>query len=982
MGKSTFFDNVGQFFKKNYLAVVIFGTILIIAVVGIILIVSSLSSKQPVVTGDVSGISSEYTDNDSVDDGDSTIITSEEVSDMASNVISSSSQVSRPGSNQIKPPTTSDTTTTNPSNPTVKLPNPVTHDSSDSGTTPKTVLRQTAYQGYETLVTVCTVKNFGAKADGKTDDTQAFQKALDYVNGLGGGAVFVPAGQYVIKGGLTVYESCNLVGEWYNPNTEAAKMANGTILLAYGDKGKANGTPLLKVANGSAVIGVTVYYPEQSATSPVAYPVTMQAIDCVGSNNSGYPTLKYSTLVNPYRGVNFGPTWNELGVLEHVYMTPLEIGVYVNMTTDIGRIEDLYISADYYSKFASGIDKNKLISYMKNNVVGMELLRSDWQYVYRSEIKDVYIGIKFSQALGAGAVDSCNSQMYDLKISNSTYGLYFAYNKTFNLLTKVDISTDKECVLLQKGFSGSVSLNTATLSSKNSSCITSNAGSTGAVSLMDSTLVSWKTGAYAVNASGGGVQLDNCKATGKGTTVMLGQGTTGGVINNCSNVTVNNKIGTKATASTGKYAASGYLSQVPENLKGSCAGVSGLNMINVKDRGADSTGKTDVTAIFQKALNDLAKTGGVVYVPAGQYLLNGTLTVPTGVELRGVSLTGHHSNALGSILYTTNGKGNENATAFITLKEKSGVRGLTIWYPTQDVNTPVKYPYAISASAKNVWVVDMTVGNGWKGLYLGANSGGHYVSYYSGFCFANDIYVDGSNSTGYISNTHTNPHFYGRTPSALQGGNPGDFSALLGKTDGTKQGSVILGNTANEVLFNNFNYRGGIGVQIIGDNFKGVLVGCGYDGVGKGLVIKNTGKQIILVNFQSDLVPVDPHYMVMDDGNCVFINAGFSAFNFTPAGGLMLNKGKVEMRQIRIGASTNASGAISVGQNAELTLGGAIFSHIGKLNSTSTDFTQQKSDEVVDIISVSSKLKITSAFGKWFFNVQGVSDITNVKSYS
>ena len=981
MGKSAFLDSVGQFFKKNYLAVAIFGAILIIAVVGIILIVSSLSPKAPVSTGDVSGLSSMQEDNASTDNGES-MITSEDVSEMNSNGTAGGSQASRPGGNQIKPPTTSDTTTVNPSNPTVKLPNPVTHDSSDSGKTPKTVLRQTAYQGYETLVTACTVQNFGAKADGKTDSTQAFQKALDYVNELGGGAVFVPAGQYVIKGGLTVFESCSLVGEWYNPNTEASKIANGTILLAYGDKGKANGTPLLKVANGSAVIGITVYYPEQSTTSPVAYPVTMQATDCVGSNNSGYPTMKYSTLVNPYRGVNFGPTWNELGVLEHVYMTPLEIGVYVNMTTDIGRIENLYISADYYSKFASGVDKDKLISYMKSKVVGLELLRSDWQYLYQSEIKDVNIGIKFSRALGAGAVDSCNSQMYDLKISNSTYGLYFTYNKTFNIFTKVNISTDKECILLQKGFSGSVSLNTATLSSKNSSCIVSNSASTGAVSLMDSTLASWKTGAYAINSSGGGIQLDNCKATGKGTTVMLGQGTTGGVINNCSNVTVNNKIGSKAAISTGKYAAANYVSQVPENLKGSCAGVSGLQMINVKDRGADSTGKTDVTGIFQKALNDLAKTGGVVYVPAGQYLLNGTLTIPTGVELRGVSLTGHHSNALGSVLYTTNGKGNENATAFITLKEKSGVRGLTIWYPTQNVNTPVKYPYAISATAKNVWVVDMTVGNGWKGLYLGANSGGHYVSYYAGFCFANDIYVDGSNTTGYISNTHTNPHFYGRTPSSLQGGNPGDFGALLGKTDGTKQGSVILGSTSNEVLFNNFNYRGGIGLKIVGDNFKGVLVGCGYDGVGKGLVVNNTGKQILMVNFQSDLVPVDPHYMVMENGNMVFINSGFSAYNFTPAGGMMINKGKAEIRQIRIGASANASGAVSVGQNAELTLGGAIFSHTGPLNSTSTDFTQQKADEVIDIISASSKLKVTSVFGKWFISVQGVSDTTNIKSYS
>lgn len=191
-----------------------------------------------------------------------------------------------------------------------------------------------------------------------------------------------------------------------------------------------------------------------------------------------------------------------------------------------------------------------------------------------------------------------------------------------------------------------------------------------------------------------------------------------------------------------------------------------------------------------------------------------------------------------------------------------------------------------------------------------------------------------------------------------------------------------MGSTSNEVLFNNFNYRGGIGLKIVGDNFKGVLVGCGYDGVGKGLVVNNTGKQILMVNFQSDLVPVDPHYMVMENGNMVFINSGFSAYNFTPAGGMMINKGKAEIRQIRIGASANASGAVSVGQNAELTLGGAIFSHTGPLNSTSTDFTQQKADEVIDIISASSKLKVTSVFGKWFISVQGVSDTTNIKSYS
>ena len=36
--------------------------------------------------------------------------------------------------------------------------------------------------------------------------------------------------------------------------------------------------------------------------------------------------------------------------------------------------------------------------------------------------------------------------------------------------------------------------------------------------------------------------------------------------------------------------------------------------------------------------------------------------------------------------------------------------------------------------------------------------------------------------------------------SSLQGGNPGDFGALLGKTDGTKQGSVILGSTLVAII--------------------------------------------------------------------------------------------------------------------------------------------------------------------------------------
>ena len=93
-----------------------------------------------------------------------------------------------------------------------------------------------------------------------------------------------------------------------------------------------------------------------------------------------------------------------------------------------------------------------------------------------------------------------------------------------------------------------------------------------------------------------------------------------------------------------------------------------------------------MTEKINSALDELSKSGGVLYIPAGRYLVNGTLTVPSGVELRGVSMTGHHSNALGTALYSTNDMGNADGTPFITLSENSGIRGLTVWYPTQDVH--------------------------------------------------------------------------------------------------------------------------------------------------------------------------------------------------------------------------------------------------------------------------------------------------------
>lgn len=838
---------------------------------------------------------------------------------------------------------------------------------------PAVVLRRTAYPGYEKLVTVCKVTDFGAIPNDGVDDASSFQNALNYARDLGGGTVWVPAGIYKLEYPVKIAASCNLAGVWYNPDTEPSKIRQGSVLQAYSGKNSAGGTALISIGTGSAIIGITIHYPEQSESQPIPYPVTLKANDTEGGR-SGFPTIKYTTLVNPYTGVSFGPNWNEMGIIEHLYMTPLNKGVFANMTTDIGRIENLYISSKYYKTFDASIDQSKLITKMKSTVIGIEIQRSDWQYLYKSKIEDVNIGVKLEKQVEGlnGSVDSANVQFFDLTILNVTYGLYLDENKMASQITKLDITSDLECIKITGKYAGSASINSARLKSINTSCIGIAEGSIGNLSIMDSSFLGFKSGKYAVETYGGGLSVENCTSSSSGT-IYLGVGTIGAAVKDNSNLPVTNNIGANAKVDIGTYVVDNTASASPS--LGTCPVPAGNAFIDLNTKGVDRTGSKDVTSIFQSALDEASKNGGgIVYIPAGRYLLNGTISIPSGVELRGVSETGHHSNALGTVLFTTQGKGNASGTPFITLKSGAGVRGFMVWYPEQQQYGKFQYPWTISATAQNVWVVNVTVGNGWQGLYLGQNSGGHYVSYFTGFNFKNDIMIDGSNKRGYILNSHFNPHFYIRTDrNVLPGGGDNDFGKFLGQCDTTVDGAIVLGNATDEILFNSFNYRGKVGLKLIngtGGNFNGTLIGCGFDGNVTGLKIESTSaKGALFINFLSDCVPGDG-YMSMNSGNVKMINSGFGAFNFVPNNGIRVNGGSLELRQMCFIASAN-NGALQV-SGGNVVLKGAVFRHQGPIDTTNgTIFTLQNSNNCKDINFESGTLSVGTALLRNFMKMTG-----------
>ena len=823
-------------------------------------------------------------------------------------------------------------------------------------------IRTSTMKGYESVVTECSVTDFGAVANTSADMTQAFKNAINYAAELGGGTVFVPAGKYKINGTLTLPESVNLLGEWYNPDTNPEKIDQGTVLLAYSGKGSAAAEPFIKIGTGAAVVGVTVYYPEQNASSPFAYPPTFKANDTARVNKSGFSTLAYTTIINPYTGISFGPEWNEAGMVNNVYMSPLKLGVFENLITDICRIEDLHIAAKYYSLYDTSVNLASLKTYMKANSIGVELQRSDWQYMYKSSFEDLNMGINFTRQAPVptdSPVDSANAQLYDVTMSNVANGINYQYNKMPSQMTKINIAADNEAIKVTSGFSGSLAVSHSTLSSANAEIISMASGATGAVSVKDSIFGARGTGKSIAVVSGGGLSIENSASQTAGN-VTVASTAGGAAFTGNSNITITNNAGTKCKSTAGTYALSTDL-DAPISLGTAPAPKTNL-LINLRDRKINSTAASDVTTVIQTALNDCAAAGGgIVYLPAGKYWVGGTLNIPSNVELRGVSITSHHANALGTVILSTQGEGNESGTAFITLNANSGVKGLLVWYPNQSQQTAVAYPYTITVNGQNAWVVNATVGGAYKGLYLGANSGGHYISGFNGFSYKNDITVDGPATQGFILNSHFNPHFAFRTAnSELSMKNRKDdsqFTSFLAYCAEVKTRSFDLRTAANEIIFNSFNYRATVGLYI-GNGFKGTLLGCGFDASTVSLEVNNNSAQeVLMINTGLDSVDVgsDEMYIKHTLGNTKMVNSAISAFGYRPDQGVQVNGGNLKLNQVTFNTSARTSttsqgrGTINV-NGGTLNLNSAIFRHVGDINANGVEFNQQTSSNVSDIV--------------------------------
>ncbi|MFC4811921.1 glycosyl hydrolase family 28-related protein [Paenibacillus sp. GCM10023250] len=695
------------------------------------------------------------------------------------------------------------------------------------------------------------VKDFGAKGDGTTDDTAAIQSALTAAGNNGGGVVFAPAGHYRVNGSLTVPTGVTLRGDWASPD-DTGGAVTGTVLDAYGGKGQADGPSFIQLQPVSGVTNLSVWYPEQSLDQPAAYPWTFEQL----SGDSA--TMANITLVNAYNGIKIGPVWNELHYVKNLYGTALHTGIFLDYTTDIGRLEGIHLSPSYWSGsgLAGAPAADALRAYSTASAEGIVMGRSDWEYMSDIHISGYKTGMRVTTR--TDSLETANAQLYRIQIEDCNVALKIEGVNDFGLLitdSSFQASAGEAPVAIHAtpGFHSIVQFNTVTVGGAPLTAVKSEGN--GVLSFENSRFENWDaaSGGYAIDLSGGSLTLGQSDfAKAENQVRLTGAVQTVNAVNSGYQGSLNVKDESDGAEVNATQDARYALETLPAVGETDAAvrpkpATSELFDVTAEPYQADRSGGSDASAAIQQALDAAsAAGGGTVYLPAGTYRVNAPLTVPSGVELRGSWDVPHHTIGGGTVLFTTYGEdAADDAPGLITLMAGAGTRGLSVYYDEQDWNDVKPYAWTIQGQGHGVYAIDTTLINSYRGIDFGTyDTSGHYIDYVAGSPLKEGIFLGGGASGGFMRNVQFNPHYYGRNNYVNHPSTDADFNAVW-----TYQKDHLdafrLGHVTDETVFNTFVYGSQYGIHFVkqgGSGPEAVVIGHGTDGSKKGAYLEGAGE--------------------------------------------------------------------------------------------------------------------------------------------
>lgn len=271
-----------------------------------------------------------------------------------------------------------------------------------------------------------------------------------------------------------------------------------------------------------------------------------------------------------------------------------------------------------------------------------------------------------------------------------------------------------------------------------------------------------------------------------------------------------------------------------------------------------SDGKSDATSAIQTLMDATAKSGGCLELPAGQFRIDGSLNIPTGVTLKGVWESTHHGlTKVGTCLMLTGGRGREEAPAGIRMNTSTGLIGLTIAWPEQSWPNPVPYPWAVLAEGMHCQIENITLVNAWNGIAMGSISDSSLcvVRNVYGCVLRRGLFIDNCYDISRVENVHFNPHYWPRSDMDNRpiNGLPNIDQAVANVMRRNLE-AFIVGRNDWGYFTNCFVYGAKIGIHFIqtkAGSYNGQMSGCGVDGAIRCVVAESVNPfGIIITNGQ------------------------------------------------------------------------------------------------------------------------------------
>ncbi|WP_448902747.1 discoidin domain-containing protein [Eubacterium sp.] len=722
--------------------------------------------------------------------------------------------------------------------------------------------------GTDAFVYAYNVKDYGADSNGNNDNTEIFQKLLNKTYELGGGIVYVPSGRYKVTGTLKIPKGVTLRGDWQKP-TAGQGIPNGTVLMAYtGRGGDEYSKPFIEMEPETGCMEMTIWYPEQDGDNVQKYSPTIRlGVDQYTGGYFGneYTTVKNVTLLNSYIGILFHyENGGASPVINGVYGTPLYKGIDMDRLVDVGRIENIDFTPDYWS--GSGIEGapakgSNFEKYIYNNATGILMKRNDWSYTCYVNISGYNTGYKAEHSI-EGNQSSPNGNHYKFNLKNCKNGIVFKATNTVGILfDDINIYNCESGIVLKDSTSDVVQFSKTKISATKYAV---NMDKTSSTKLL---MYDNKINTGIVNVDGGTFMCVGSEFNNKAPQIAIGSlgriSLSANTFKNGKQI-VNNSIYKSEDSNADAQITpvpdfpdnkAQFQSHMPSNLTVYNVTKAPYYVENSKNHG----GGRDCTQAIQNALNDAAANGGgIVFLPSGHYRMDGTIIIPANVELRGATDLSTVPHGSGAILESYANKGNKNGTPFIRVSANSGIRGVIVNYPEQKYSLtngeyyPTDYPYTMQGMGDNIYVINVGIRAATGGLDLATyQCNNHYVDFLAGHVNKECVKVGKGCKNGIINNLMFNTIVYGcgseskfgSFPNSPNGDNGPVYTQQLRDLE-----FLILGDCENETLYNCFPYGAYIGTKIVNEGNGGpqnlISMGLGIDGSRKSIYFGSglTGK--------------------------------------------------------------------------------------------------------------------------------------------